>query len=258
MRVSIIFTDLDGTLLDLDGQISPEAQEGLMRLESLGIPLCPLTSKTAAELTPLLGQLGLSSPAGFENGAGILFPGGSTQMFDTAVPACVLRRIVEEIRIKTGAPLKTLWELSDQELHELTGLPLSHLPGVRERLATAPLVVEEKWDQALTEALPSERGLTLIRGNRFLHLQGSHDKGTAVSRLLASITRLPGLVVALGDCPNDIPMLAAADFRVLIPSARGPHPSLVRQFPAAAVAPCPHSKGWAAAISELLDGNNGI
>jgi len=254
MRLSIICTDLDGTLLDLDGQISPEANEGVMRLESLGVPLCPLSSKTVPELTLLLGQLGLSSPAGFENGAGILFPGGSVQMFDIAVPAWVLRRIAEEIRTKTGASLRTLWELTDEELHELTGLPSSNLPAVRGRLATAPLLVDEKWDQALAEALPSERGLTLIRGNRFLHLQGSHDKGTAVNRLLTAITRPPGLVVAFGDSPNDIPMLAAADIRVVIPSNHGPHPSLIEQFPAAAVAPYPHSRGWAAALTLLLDG----
>lgn len=254
MRISIIFTDLDGTLLDLDGQISPEAQEGVIRLESLGIPLCPLSSKTVAELAPLVGRVGLSSPAGFENGAGILFPGGSTQLFDRAVPAGVLSHIAEEMRVKTGAPLRTLWELTDQELHDLTGLPTPNLPAVRERLATAPLLVDEKWDPALAEALPSERALTLVRGNRFLHLQGSHDKGTAIGRLLTAITRPSGLVVAFGDSPNDIPMLAAADIRVVIPSARGPHPSLIEQFPAAAVAPYPNSKGWAAALALLLDG----
>jgi len=225
-----------------------------MRLGSLGVPLCPLTSKTAAELTPLLGQLGLSSPAGFENGAGILYPGGSTQMFDRAVPAWVLRRIADETRVKTGAPLRTLWELTDQELHDLTGLPSSNLSAVRERMASAPLLVDEKWDHALAEALPSEKGLRLIRGNRFLHLQGSHDKGTAVSRLLTAISRPPGLVVAFGDSPNDIPMLAGVDIRVVIPSADGPHPALMEEFPGAAVAPYPHSKGWVAALSLLLGG----
>ncbi|RPI27071.1 MAG: HAD-IIB family hydrolase [Acidobacteria bacterium] len=254
MRVSIVFTDLDGTLLDLDGQICPEAQAALLRLTRLGVPVCALSSKTVAELTPLLGQLGLSSPAGFENGAGILFPGGSTQLFDRAVPAWVLRHIAEDIRSKTGAPLRTLWELTDQELGELTGLPSSNLQAVRERLATAPLLVDEKWDQALIEALPSERGLTLIRGNRFLHLQGSHDKGTAVRRVLTVITRPPGPIAAFGDSPNDIPMLAAADIRVVIASNRGPHPSLIKRFPAAAVARYPHGKGWAAAVALLLDG----
>jgi len=170
------------------------------------------------------------------------------------VPASVLRDIAEGLRRKTGAPLRTLWELADHELGALTGLPASNFPAVRERLATAPLLVEEKWDPVLTEALPPERGLTLIRGNRFLHLQGSHDKGTAVSRLLAVVARPSGSIVACGDSPNDIPMLEAAEVRVIIPSAGGPHPSLIQRFPAATVAPYPHGKGWAGAIDLLLNG----
>lgn len=254
MRISILFTDLDGTLLDLDGQICSEAEAGLRRLAAAGVPVCALTSKTVAELRPLLDQLGLRAPAGFENGAGILFPGGSTQLFDRAVPAWVLRQIAEGIRRKTGAPLRTLWELTDQELEELTGLHRASLPATRDRLATAPLLVEEAFDQVLAEALPSDRAVTLVRGNRFLHLQGSHDKATALSRLLTVVSRPPGLTVACGDSPNDSPMLAAADIRVIIPALRGPHPCLVREFPAAAVAPYPHGKGWAAAVTLLLDG----
>ncbi|RPJ86769.1 MAG: HAD-IIB family hydrolase [Acidobacteria bacterium] len=254
MRISILFTDLDGTLLDLDGDISHEAESGLARLATLGVPVCALTSKTAAELSPLLGHLRISSPAGFENGAGILFPGGYPQLSDRAVPAWVLRDIADGLRRKTGAPLRTIWELTDHELGALTGLSASHFPAVRERLASAPLLVEEKWDQALAEALPPERSLTLVRGNRFLHLQGSHDKGTVVNRLLAAVPRPSGFVVACGDSPNDIPMLEAAEVRVIIPSALGPHPSLIERFPGAIVAPYPHGKGWAGAIDLLLNG----
>jgi mannosyl-3-phosphoglycerate phosphatase len=254
MRVSVIFTDLDGTLLELDGRICPEAKATLARLEGLGIAVCPLTSKTVAELSPLLRDLGLSSPAGFENGAGVFFPGGPAQLFETATPVSALRQIAEDIRVKTRAPLRTLWELADEELGQLTGLPSSSIPAVRQRLATAPLLVDEEWDQALADALPTDRDLTLIRGNRFLHLQGNHHKGTALIRLLSGIPHPPGCVVACGDSPNDMQMLAAADIRVVIPSAGGPRRSLVERFPEAAVAPYPHGKGWAAAVTALLEG----
>ncbi len=254
MRISIVFTDLDGTLLELDGRICPEARTALARLGDLAVPVCPVTSKTIAELGPLLGRLGLSSPATFENGAGILFPGGSAQLCDRAVPAWVLKQIATTVRDKTQAPLRTLWELTDAELHLLTGLPVSYLPAVRQRLATAPLLIEEAWDHAITGALPTERALTVVRGNRFLHLQGSHDKGTAVSRLLTAVAHPAGSVVACGDSPNDIPMLAVADMKIVIPSEQGPHPLLMEHFPRATVAPYPHGRGWAAALALLLDG----
>ncbi len=254
MRISIVFTDLDGTLLELDGRICHEAQKILRQVRAAGIPVCPLSSKTAAELVPLLHNLGLRSLAAFENGAGILFPGGSSQLFDRAVPVSVLSDIAANLRRETGVPLRTLFELSDQELREITGLPSENLPDVRKRSATVPLLVDPVWDATLAEALPSDRDVSLVRGNRFLQLQGRHDKGTAVNRMLTAVTRPPGVVVACGDSPNDIPMLAAAELPVVIPSADGPHASLVEQFPGALVAPFPHGRGWAATLSFLLNG----
>jgi mannosyl-3-phosphoglycerate phosphatase len=254
MSISAVFTDLDGTLLELDGLICQEAQLVLRRLIGLGIPVCALTSKTVAELVPLLRELGLDSPSVFENGAGVLFPGGFTQLFDRAVPAWVLNQIAADLRTRTGAPLRTMDELTDQELSQTTRLPASQLTAVRQRLATAPLLVDEAWDEALASALPSDRDLLLIRGNRFLHLQGNHDKGTALKRLATMITRPPGPMVVCGDSPNDLSMLAAAEVRVVIPSKQGPHASLVGRFPDAVIAPYPHGRGWAAAIAALLDG----
>ncbi|HXK60389.1 MAG TPA: HAD-IIB family hydrolase [Acidobacteriota bacterium] len=255
MPISVVFTDLDGTLLDLNGQLNAEAEAALIRLRDSGIPVCPVTSKTAAELRPFLAWLGMPWPAGFENGAGVLFPDGSTQLLESAVPACVLNQIAVEIRTREQIPLRTIWELTDEELRLLTGLPLSALAAARDRQATAPLLLDERGEAALSRALPADRALTLIRGNRFLHLQGKHDKATVLDRLLSvAPVQRPGHTVACGDSPNDISMLAAADIPVIIPSARGPHPALLERFPTAAVAPYPHGKGWAAAITPLLDG----
>jgi mannosyl-3-phosphoglycerate phosphatase len=93
----------------------------------------------------------------------------------------------------------------------------------------------------------------LVRGNRFLHLQGCHDKADVVEMILQLLGERPGTVVALGDAPNDAGLLAAADLAVVIPSIQGPHPGLTARFPGALVAPRPHGLGWADVVGAMLE-----
>lgn len=69
----IVFTDLDGTLLDHDTYSYQPAQEALEKLRATNTPLILASSKTASELIPLRSELGFSHcPAIVENGAGLL------------------------------------------------------------------------------------------------------------------------------------------------------------------------------------------
>ena len=68
----IVFTDLDGTLLDHESYGYAPALPLLSRLRAAGIPLILASSKTAAEIAPLRADLGFADcPAIVENGAGI-------------------------------------------------------------------------------------------------------------------------------------------------------------------------------------------
>ncbi|SQI39636.1 Putative mannosyl-3-phosphoglycerate phosphatase [Serratia plymuthica] len=71
----LIFTDLDGSLLDHHSYCWQAAQPWLEQLAHTQTPLIIATSKTAAEVAPLQQQLGLSHwPFIAENGAQIVFP----------------------------------------------------------------------------------------------------------------------------------------------------------------------------------------
>lgn len=252
MKLSLVLTDLDGTLLEPDGSVTADALAALGTLRQAGVPVCPVTSKTAAELGLLSPRLGLADPAGFENGAGIWWPGGRTELQPAAIPLGALTAAAFDLRGSTGIAFRTLVELSDEELAALTGLKGAALAAARSRAATLPLVVAAEHDQVLRDALPGGSGLRLIRGNRFLHLQGPHDKADLVPRLAEAAGAGDGLSVACGDAPNDTGLLAAAPLRVIVPSAAGPHPALLSRFPDATVAPLPHGRGWAAALLELV------
>jgi len=252
MRVRAVFTDLDGTLLEPDGSVCEDALAALTELRELRVPVCPLTSKTASELALIMEMLGLATPAGFENGAGILLSDGTLELQPTAVPVAELVALLARARGETGAPVRTILELPDEELSALTGLRGKSLTAARARQATLPLLVEGSWDETLRAALVPSRHLHLIRGNKFLHLQGDHDKITVLPRLIELLDQDVGVTVACGDSPNDAELLARADVPIIVPGAGGPHPELVRGFPHARVAPLPHGRGWAASVRSIV------
>jgi mannosyl-3-phosphoglycerate phosphatase len=96
----------------------------------------------------------------------------------------------------------------------------------------------------------------LVRGNRFLHLHGRHDKADVVPALLARVAPGGGTIVGCGDAPNDLGLLRRCDIAVIVPGTHGPHPELSRRLPRALVAPHPHGRGWAAALEQLLTDQN--
>ena len=72
----IIFTDLDGSLLDHENYSFTEAMPSLRRIKQSGIPLIITTSKTRMEVEHLQREIGIREPFIAENGGGIFFPSG--------------------------------------------------------------------------------------------------------------------------------------------------------------------------------------
>lgn len=78
----LVFTDLDGTLLDHESYDWSPARQALNRLAALGALVVPATSKTRAEVAPLMAALGLTGPAIVENGAGVAYLPGPVPCID--------------------------------------------------------------------------------------------------------------------------------------------------------------------------------
>ena len=62
--------------------------------------------------------------------------------------------------------------------------------------------------------------------------------------------------MALGDSPNDLPLLEAGDCSVVVPGATGPHPELQGAVAEGRyrLAPAPHGEGWSAAVLSWIPG----
>ena len=251
----VVFTDLDGTLLDHQDYGYGPARPLLARLRAEGVPLVLASSKTAAEIAPLRAELGFADcPAIVENGAGMLPPGQ-----DRPTGARSHDRILAALAA-LPAPLGALfagfsgWSVA--EIARRTGLSPSAAALAAQRDFSEPglFTGSEAAGAAFLAALAAD-GITAQQGGRFLTL----SYGASKADRLAEIAALYGgaRTVALGDAPNDIAMLQAADYAIIVPNpAHAGLPVLAGEAKGAGGrirrARHPGPAGWAEALAGLL------
>jgi mannosyl-3-phosphoglycerate phosphatase len=264
----LVFTDLDGTLLDHEGYGWEPARPALERLRAGGHLVVPATSKTLAETGVLQRVLGIPGPAIVENGAVLglppelaptdgLDPAGVWQVRRFSPPYDTVVGMLADLRRTRGYRFRGFADLSEREVADLTGLTLDEATAARRRDGSEPIRWEDRPER-LADLDRDLAGLRLRRltGGRFHHVLGSGaDKAMAMSelrRLLAAAGHLFSLTVALGDGPNDVEMLAAADRAVLVANPKAPDfdtgriTGLIRTR-------APGPAGWAEAVHALLD-----
>ena len=231
----VIFTDLDGTLLDHSSYGWEAAKSALGALRCFRVPRVMVTSKTYAEARPIARRLGWRAPLVVENGGAIYVPAGYFPFPLDGVRragrswlrlACgierkrlqkALARAAREARLE----VRGFGQMSAGEVARRIGLSLSDARRARQREFDEPFVVlggsARSW--SLFARSVRRAGMYATRGSRFFHIHGSSDKGVAVRKLTAWFRRAGGkdvLTVGLGDSPNDIPLLRAVDLPVLV------------------------------------------
>ncbi|MFA6954389.1 MAG: HAD-IIB family hydrolase [Thermoanaerobaculia bacterium] len=252
-RSWIVFTDLDGTLLDANDFGFAAALPAIRRLQAEGIPIVPVTSKTVAELIPLMERLGLEGPGIVESGSAIVaFEGGSWVVTPLGVPVEQIRSRVPAIEERSGARLALFSAMDDAEASRISGLSGDALGRARQRQFDEPFVLAS-GDIARVARAAGAVGLIVRDGARFHHLCGPVTKGDAVCRLLSTRGARPG-VIALGDAPMDGDFLALADIAVIVRAPNGEaSEALLSTVPHAVVTTAPGPAGWAEAILSILD-----
>ncbi|EDQ34746.1 HAD-superfamily hydrolase, subfamily IIB/mannosyl-3-phosphoglycerate phosphatase family [Hoeflea phototrophica DFL-43] len=217
----IVFTDLDGTLLDHETYSHAAAGAALAALKSHGVPLVLASSKTASEIAPLRAELGFEHcQAIVENGAGILEAhqtgDGSDQVHQRLLDALV------ELPPALRSCFEGFSDWSDEEVASRTHLPLDQARMAKQRQFSEPGL----WSGGETErdqfkALLKKRGITALQGGRFMTLSFGSDKAQRMIDIIARHSS-PGykpFAVALGDAGNDIKMLESADLGFIIPNS---------------------------------------
>ncbi len=253
----LIFTDLDGTLMEHNSYSIEPARGILAQLVARGTPPIINSSKTRAEISEIQSQLGLHCPFICENGAAIHdSEEGSaniphTQVFGPAVNSWLAA--VHTIREQHNYKFTGFSDWSVEELADLTGLDNKSASLAKQREFSEPIQWHDS-ESALNQFREEldNLGLQLIEGGRFFSIQGNYDKSTAMQWLAQRNANPEKLIVALGDSPNDIAMLEAADIAVIVKSAKSNLITLNK--PSTVIHTTePGPEGWQAAMHEVID-----
>jgi mannosyl-3-phosphoglycerate phosphatase len=203
LKKILVFTDLDGTLLDHYTYQTDEATEMIATLKLNEIDIIPNSSKTLPEISLIREQLDLSSPFIIENGAAVFIPINyfKQQPAETTVQG--------KYWVKSFSQEKTYWlqllnseassfqhlfqgfsEMSNQQLAELTGLSIENAEMAKQRQYGEPLnwLGDEQQQTEFTK-LMSRLGANVLEGGRFLHISGHCDKGLAQQWLSAQYSQ---------------------------------------------------------------------
>lgn len=268
-RQVLVFTDLDGTLLDHYSYEHADAKECMERLSGHGIPIIPNTSKTFSELLALRERLGLTGPFIVENGAAIFInkdflpgkPKGAVWQDGFWVKSFSSKRpywlgLIKKFTPEYGHLFESFSNMSVDRIVEVTGLSEDDAQLSSQRQFGEPLLwkgTEEELESFV--AMLRRVGAHPVKGGRFLHVGGDCNKGIALTWLLREYQRQhQGIAVssiALGDGTNDVAMLEIADTAVRIASPVHAPPELersVKLYTSNKLGP----KGWAEVLDQLI------
>lgn len=258
----IVFTDLDGTLLDNTTYSFHLAVPALRELKHQLAPVILVSSKTLQEVEFWRNQVDCRSPFAVENGAAVLANRGNPTL-----PADIARQYGDYDMVEFGAPYRSLTcalksaareaacrvrgfgDMNVQEISRLCDLPLEQAALAKRRQYDEPFLIIE-GDAAELQIAVRKRGLRLTRGGRFFHITGQHDKAEAV-RLLIDAYRRTGAVrtVGIGDGFNDIGFLNIVDHPILLESPA--LDQIRRRVPRAHIAPAGPG-GWNQSVLKIL------
>ncbi|MAM86328.1 MAG: mannosyl-3-phosphoglycerate phosphatase [unclassified Hahellaceae] len=251
-RRLLIYTDLDGTLLDHDSYDTSATAALRQNLKALGVPVVWNTSKTAAELEALRVALDHTDPYIVENGAALYFPDESTQQpKQTFGPGHDhIMNCLEGV--KGRFRFKGFHDMTTAEVAAATGLAEPDAALAKQRQFSEPLTWQDS-PAAMSDFLAAmaDCGLTVLRGGRFVHILGNFNKATPMRWLNDYYANRWNAIVetiALGDSQNDIAMLQAADRAYLIRSPAHVPPQINGQANIR-IAKGYGPNGWAEAIS---------
>lgn len=214
---AIVFSDLDGTLLDHQSYSWEQSRPGLELLRRHGIPLVPTTSKTIAELLALATPIGLGPIGIVENGAAIVWNlENPPEVEILGTPYQDLCSALEGIRVELALPLTGFSDVAAAEIAELAGLDPATAILSKQRCGDEPFWPERDLcaeEVAALQQAVTRRGLRLSRGGRYFHLTGDGNKAAAAERVIERMSAgpKPPRTAAFGDAANDRPLLEAVD-----------------------------------------------
>lgn len=234
---TVIFTDLDGTLLDRKSYSCERAEEALRLIHEKKIPLIFCSAKTRVEQEFYIHKLGIKHPFIVENG-GAVFIGkdyfkfkydcqrsdSEYNVIEIGLPYGKIIENLIEIRRKYGINFTGFRDMTAEEVSAETGLDLAAAKRAMKREYDETLKFEDSEEQLEKfEKVLQQKGFRLSHGGTFYHVTGANDKGEAANILIQLYRKVFVSIrtIGIGDSENDIPLLSVVDIPVLLQKPEG-------------------------------------
>ncbi len=225
-QIKIVFTDVDGTLLDAEHRVIPEACASVQKLAQLGIPLVLVSARMPEGLTVIQREMGFTGPLVCYSGAYVLDEQG-TELLSHPIDidtACEIKRFLDcelpgltcseygyhtwicdddqDPRIQNEERITTL-KAQNARLRDVFGRT-----GIHKFLLMGEPDEIEAAEKRIAAAYPQ---LAVARSSAILCevMSGKASKAEGVQVVCRYFGMDPSEAVAFGDGRNDIDMLAA-------------------------------------------------
>jgi len=265
--MQVIFTDLDGTLLDRAYSYAA-ARPALALMRELDVPLVFCSSKTRAEIEYWRSRLNNRHPFIIENGGALYVP---RDYFPFAIRAPVYRdgyavfefgdpygELVGALRsasLESRCEVVGFHRLSASEISKRYGMSGQEAELAKRREYDEPFEILGSSGAALLAAI-ERRKKRWLQGGRLYHVLGVNDKAHCVNLLTHFYQRaVPHVAtMGLGDGPNDVGFLNSVNTPVLLRTAMAG--KLVKAVKGARLTDLEGPEGWNEAVLSLLASHN--
>ncbi|MDR3067895.1 MAG: Cof-type HAD-IIB family hydrolase, partial [Cellulomonas sp.] len=239
-RARLLATDLDGTLLRPDLSVSPRTVAALADAQAAGVQVVFVTARPHRWLAPLAGLVGPHGTAICANGASVVDVATATVVEQHGMPAGLVARLVARLRADLGPGARFATEAADgfaRERRFVSDHPVPPGSPCVDRIEDALPPTTLKLLVLDPDCGPAEEFTTRVAaavGDLATPSSSGVDglgeiaaHGVTNARTLAAWASARGIdaatVWAVGDAPNDLPMLRWAGRSFAVANA---HPSV--------------------------------
>lgn len=265
MRYSLVFTDIDGTLLNEKREVTQRVKQSLAELDRRAVRVILVTARPPRAATPIYQELGLTGPLIAYNGAMAYEPQTGRTLFSHSMSKELAGQLVAAIRavapeVNFGLEMEDDWYVDryDPRLEDWEVNPSAQMHRfgrLEEALASSPCGVSKLYlfagpaERAALEARLEAVGVSdqifvTSSAHNFVEiLPAGVNKGSALRAMAAILGARREATLYLGDEEADVPALLEAGLGV----AMGNAPDRVKQAAQAVTLPNTED-GWAEAI----------
>lgn len=262
-RIKLVVTDMDGTLLTPEKQVTRRSLAAIQTLKDAGVPVCLVSSRPPNGMEMYFEVLGLNTPYGALNG-GTIFNADRTVRSELALDPGAVRDALDMLKVhdvdawlfrghewlvenETGAYVEPEKRAIHMQPHVVSSFAGS-LNGIGKITgSTADYELLERQEIEIGSLLEG-RACVARSAQWFLDMTPLEaNKGHALQQLAAFYGISPAEVACIGDMNNDIPMLKLAGLSI----AMGQANDHVRSHAHFTTDTNEH-EGWAKAMESLV------